>query len=44
MQQVVFKREFPVLFDAVKTENLQYLEQKIQAIKKNVVEKKLLKI
>ena len=34
MQQIVFKREFSVLFDAVKTKNVQYLEEKIQLIKK----------
>ena len=39
MQQIVLKREFSVLFDAVKTENVQYSEEKIQSIKKNVTEK-----
>ena len=33
MQQVVFKREFSVLFDTIKTENVQCLEEKIQYIK-----------
>ena len=33
-QQIVFKREFSVLFDAVKTENVQYLEEKMQPIKR----------
>ena len=28
MQQIVFKRKFSVLFDAVKTENVQYFEKK----------------
>ena len=48
MQQIVFKREFSVLFDAVKTENMQYLEEKIQPIKKIIIKtiqkKKSLKI
>ena len=47
MQQIVFKRKFSVLFDAVKTENVQYLEEKMQPIKKTIIEKinkKLLKI
>ena len=26
MQQILFKREFSVLFDDVKTENVQYLD------------------
>ena len=39
MQQNVFKREFYVLFDAVKTESVQYLEEKIKPIKKIVMEK-----
>ena len=39
MQQFLFKREFSVLFDAVKTENVHYLEEKIQPIKKIVTEK-----
>ena len=39
MEQIIFKREFFILFDAVKTENVQYLEEKIQAIKKIVIEK-----
>ena len=34
MQQIEFKREFSVLFDAVTTESVQYLEEKIQPIKK----------
>ena len=33
MQQIVFKRVFFVLFDAIKTENAQYLEEKMQPIK-----------
>ena len=39
MQQIAFKREFFVLFAAVKTENVQYLKEKIQPIKKIVIEK-----
>ena len=39
MQQIVFKREFFILFDAVKTENVQYLEEKIQSIKKKCYKK-----
>ena len=42
MQQIVFKREFSILFNAVKTENMEYLEEKIQLIKKII--KKFLKI
>ena len=39
MQQIVFKRDFSVLFNAIKTENVQYLEEKIlQSIKKFVIE------
>ena len=34
MQQIVLKREFFVQFDAVKNENVLYLEEKIQPIKK----------
>ena len=47
MQQIVFKRKFSVLFDAVKTENVQHLEEKIQPFKNIVIEKiqkKLLQI
>ena len=44
MQQIVFKREFSFLFDAVKTENVQYLEEKIQPTKKNVIKKSRKKI
>ena len=48
MQQIVFKRKFSILFDVVKTENVQYLEERIQPIKKIVIEKiqkkKLIKI
>ena len=39
MQQIVFKRKCSVLFDAVKTKNEQYLEEKIQSIKKIVIKK-----
>ena len=39
MQQIVFKRNFSVLFDSIKTENVQYVEEKIQAIKKIVIKK-----
>ena len=30
MQQIVFKREFSVVFHAVKTENMQYEEEAYQ--------------
>ena len=41
MQQIEFKKEFTVLFDTVKTENVQYLEKKkMQPIEKIVIEKK----
>ena len=43
MQQIVIKREFSILLDAVKTENVQYLEEKILPIKKIVIEKILKK-
>ena len=43
MKQIVFKREFFILFDAVKIEKGQYLEEKIQPIKKTVIEKILKK-
>ena len=33
------KREFSIPFDAVKTENAQHSEKKIQPIKKIVIEK-----
>ena len=39
MQQISFKREYAILFDTVKTKNVQYLEKKIQLIKKIVIEK-----
>ena len=39
MQQIVFKRKFSVLLDAVKTENVQYLKEKIQSNKKIIIEK-----
>ena len=39
MKQNVFKRKFSVLLGAVKTKNVQYLEEKIQPIKKTVIEK-----
>ena len=39
MQQIVFKREFSVLFEAIKTENVQYLEGEIQHIKMFVIDK-----
>ena len=39
MQQIVYKIEFSILFDAIKTENVQYLEEKLQSIKKLVIEK-----
>ena len=39
MQQTVLKREFSVLFDAVKTKNVQYLGEQTQPIRKVVIEK-----
>ena len=39
MQQISFKREFSILFDTVKTETVQYIEEKVHPIKKIVVEK-----
>ena len=39
MQQTVFKIEFSVLFDAVKTKNVQHLEGKTQPIKRIVIKK-----
>ena len=39
MQKIVFKREFFILFETVKTENVQYLEEKIQPIKIIVIKK-----
>ena len=44
MQQIVIKREFSILFDAVKTENVQYLEEKMQPIKRIAIEKSRKKI
>ena len=38
MLQIVFKREFSVLFNAAKTENVQYLEEKRQPVNKIVKE------
>ena len=38
MQQIVFKREFSILFDAVKTENVQHLKEKILPVKEIVIE------
>ena len=35
MQRIVFKREYSILFDAVKTKNVQYLEEKIQSVKED---------
>ena len=40
VQQIVFKRKFFVLTDAVKTENVQYLKEKIQPVKKDCYRKK----
>ena len=39
MQQIVLKREFSVLFNTAKIENVQYLEGKIQPIKKMSLKK-----
>ena len=47
MKQIVFKRKFSVLLNALKTENVQHLEEKIQTIKNIVIkkiQKKLLQI
>ena len=38
MQQTVFKRKFFILLDAVKSENIQHLEEKIEPIKNIVIE------
>ena len=40
MLQTALKREFFVLFLAVKIESVQYLEEKIQLFKKTVIGKK----
>ena len=39
MEQIVFKWEFSVLFDAAKTESEQYLEEKINLL--NILSKKI---
>ena len=39
MQQIIVQTKFSVLFDAIKTENVQHLEEKIQPIKKIFIEK-----
>ena len=39
MQQFVCKIEFSILFDAVKTENVQYLEEKTHRIEEIVIQK-----
>ena len=39
MQQIVIKKEFSILVDAIKTKNVQYLKEKIPPIKKIVIEK-----
>ena len=39
MQQFVLKRKLSVLFDAVKSKNVHYLEEKIQPIEKIVTKK-----
>ena len=39
MQQIVFKKPFSVLFDAVKIEIVQQLEEKMQPVKKIFIEK-----
>ena len=36
MQQIIFKRKY--FFDAAKTENLRYLEEQVQPVKKIVTE------
>ena len=45
MKHIIFKRQLSVVFDAVKTENVKYLEEKTQLIKKkNVILEVLKKI
>ena len=44
MQQNAFKREFFVRFDAIKIENVKYLEENMQPIKKIDIEEKKIKI
>ena len=47
MQQIVIKKEFSILVDAIKTKNVQYLEEKIQPLKRllsKISRKKSLKI
>ena len=39
MQQIIFKREFSVLFYGVKNETVQYLKEKIQPFEKIVIKK-----
>ena len=39
MQEMEFKRKLSVLFDAVKTENVRCIEEKIQLVKKILIEK-----
>ena len=39
MQEIVFKREFSVLLDSVKTKNGQHFEVKIEPIKNIVIKK-----
>ena len=39
MQQIIFKREFSVSLDAVKTKNVYHIKEKMQFIK-NIVNKK----
>ena len=44
MQQIVLKRKNFFLIDSAKTENVQYLEKKIQPVIKIVIEKTQKKI
>ena len=39
MQQIIFKRQFPILIHGVKTKNMKYLKEKIQPIKKDCSKK-----
>ena len=39
MQQTIFKRKFSVRLDAVKTENMQHLEENLQLFKNIIIEK-----
>ena len=38
MQLITFKRPFSVIFNAVKTQNVEYLDEKAQPIKKILID------